>query len=57
MLLNIYFYFFVNIRRYHEYSYILKNYAGIRITDTRQIWVWMDIYLINKVREATTCVI
>jgi len=31
MLLNIYFYFFVNLR---GYPWILKKYVGTRITDT-----------------------
>jgi len=34
MLLNFYFYYFVNTR---GYPWILKNSAGTHITDTRQI--------------------
>jgi len=32
----------------YGYSWILKNYAGICIADTKQIWVWVrDKYLSN----------
>jgi len=45
MLLNIYFYFCVNIC---GYPWILKNYASTHITDTQWIWIRIqDIYLSN----------
>jgi len=54
-MLNIYFYFFfVNT---HGYPWILKNYAGTRITDTRRIWVRVGQIFIQWVgyEGVTTC--